>query len=163
MKSFLVYILILIPGFLFAYPELNDSVTYNGKYHFQDKKVTIGFIQEFLVTEVDKAANKYKIQTTFYTPDGKDSVEIKEVDGNELKTKAQVQETLRECENVGGKLQKLTVIAGTYSTCYFMDEKKNEIWIADVPFFIAKQVEYDEKGNRIEVELALVHEANTQK
>lgn len=153
----------MAPGLLFAYPELNDSVTYNGKYFFSDKKVTVGFIQELLVTEANKATNKFKIQTTFYTPDGKDSVEIKEVDGSELKTKAQVQETLKDCEKVGGKLQLLTVIAGTYSTCYFMDENKNEIWIADVPFFIAKQIEYDEKGNRIEVELALAHEASIQK
>lgn len=154
MKNVFFALVLLSSVFTFAYPALNDSVSYNGKYTITENNMTLGFIQDLMITDLNKETNKVKILETFYGPDGSESKQEQEADISELKTKEQILDLLANCETYGGQKQKVEVVAGQFDTCYFQDEKKNEVWIGDVPFNIIKQVQFDDKANRIEVELS---------
>lgn len=154
MKNVFFVAILLSSVFSFAYPALNDSVSYNGKYTITENQMTLGFIQELLITEINKDTNKAKVQSTFYGPDGSESKDNQEVDLAEFKTKDQILELLKNCEAVGGQLQNIEVTAGKFDTCHLADASKTEIWVGDVPFNVVKQIQFDDKGNKIELELS---------
>jgi hypothetical protein len=154
MKTAIATLILLFSFVSFAYPAINDSVTYNGKYTFTEANFTVGFIQESAITGENKEAGKMTVHNALYLPDSSVQEEDQEVSLTELKTQAQVLQLLQNCAAAGGKSETIEVVGGTFATCHLTSESA-EIWIGDVPFAIVKQITKDDKGNFMELEIAL--------
>lgn len=159
MKIVILVVLMSLQSLLaLAQLRLNDSVTYNGKLTLLKENLNVGFLQELSVSEISADGKSLTIQTILFDPSGKENINKAKVPVTEIQTKAQILELLSKCEAQGGKKEKLSVAAGVFETCHLRDNK-NEIWLGDVPFNVVKQVEFDQDGNRIEIELGLIQAA----
>jgi hypothetical protein len=155
MKTLMSISIFLFSMISFAYPAVNDSVTYNGKYIIvENDNFTVGFIQEANITSLNKESGKFTVHNSLYLPDGSVQEEDVETASSEMKSRKQVLELLQNCQAAGGKPEVIEVVGGTFSTCHLTVEK-GDLWIGDVPFAIVKQTEKDDQGNIIDLEISL--------
>lgn len=129
--------LLLFPFISNAYPAIGDSATYNSvlMYNTSDgfNYTTVKKILEFRINE-----NKYLIskQTSL-----DNDVKKIWVPSNNLYSRYEVLEILKNCKKHNGKPTIIVVPAGQFNTCVLNGTDQDNylrIWIADVPFGYVK-------------------------
>lgn len=134
-----------------AFPAVQDRAEFKGVFQGGGGG-SIDFLQSLEITGFDASSNIYTVRSTL-TARGQNQAQEIQVAKDDLLDRARVQMVIANCPMAGGTAETLTVPAGTFQTCKIPQERGGEVWIAEVPFGIAKQVSVDEEMNVITVEL----------
>ena len=97
---------------------------------------------EMEITSFDTSTQLYTVKTTLTVGDQKSDDE-QQVKASDLLTDDLIASTIAQCLQMGGKLEKILVPAGSFDTCAIVIEDENELvttWVAQVPFGIAKSI-----------------------
>lgn len=123
----------------FAYPTVGDKVEWTGTIENSSGTAT----QVKVVKEVlshDTITGKWTIKKDV-TVDSQTTSETKVEDS--LYSPEQYQQTIASCEANGGKLEEITVPAGTFKACMLTtvspDGTVDEKWWGDVPFGVVRR------------------------
>jgi hypothetical protein len=138
MKTFAFACSLLLSSIALAYPAVNDSVTFNAT-EVKDTETNQAVLQIHLAA-YDSAKDAYQ-QVSSTTTKGKTTSNEEWVAASELFNKETYTQVSGNCDQFGGKIESVTVAAGTFETCAIPNEDKNEsgvYWIGDVPFGIVK-------------------------
>lgn len=123
----------------FGYPSVGDFAEYSGKVEESNK--VFNFIQQVELISVDDKEVYTKQTTTLY--DGQNPiVNTTAVSKKDLVSTGYVQQTISNCNFMGGTLDKIrTESLGYFQTCR-TDSKTTSgfrvLWVADIPFGYAK-------------------------
>lgn len=123
----------------------------------QDAEINQGTIKHE-VLEYDNLEDKYKVRTKVEFADAQ-TQDIE--DWIEAKALSQGAQILADCETKKyGVLLKVTVAAGTFDSCYIIEEDKTQdyvgqFWVGDTPFTTYKSIE-TQFGEKIELELTAI-------
>ena len=133
MKAILLAALSLVSVSAFAMPKVGDSVTY--------KIITNGMTlsQKIELTAYDAASDSFT-QTETTTYQGQSQKEVNTVAADEMINDQTAEMMLTYCESqMGGKLQTITVGAGTFKACSIYDDaSQGQVWMGKVPFGMIK-------------------------
>jgi hypothetical protein len=118
---------------LMAMPKIGDKATY------QVSLSGMQFTSSVELVSFDPASNTF-VQNTTTDFLGQTNVESETVAMEDLASDEQLDMTLSLCEGseINGKLETLTVMAGTFSACTIMGEESSSVSMAKVPFGILK-------------------------
>lgn len=141
MKTILVTLATVITSAALAMPAVGDKATYNGTTI--QAGTTYNFVVENAIISQDATTGFFNIDQTL-TYNGQTQVKSIQEDPANLPTDAAVSSYLTNCTMIGGKLETITVPAGTFDTCSVTTDT-GTLWIAQVPFGIAKSVRGDEQ------------------
>ncbi len=131
--------LLFAASFADAYPEVGDRVEWVGSIDNQDgKAIQIKVTKEVLSR--DEKSKSWSVKKVIQFGD-ETTEEINDV--KNLYAPEQFKQTLESCEKSGGKLEEVTVPAGTYATCKITtvtDEGRvDDRWWGDVPFGLVRK------------------------
>ena len=148
MKAFLSTLVFLGMSSAYAYPTVGDKVEFKMTEveDAQTKEVT-GSVEVVGYNDISK---KWTLQKT-WMKNGKEKTHQQET--TMMFTPEKAQEILTNCESGGGKLEDVTVAAGTFASCLVVKEHGDEtkhIWWADVPFGVVKAIETEKDPNEAE-------------
>ena len=136
-----------------AYPSVKDKVTFNGVYA-GGAGGHINYTQVMEITAFNAETKQYTVHA-IVTVAGKDpGTQDSQLSVDEVPNTEKIKAILAHCVEAGGTPETLTVGAGTFQTCSAAQDRGGKIYLADVPFGIAKQVSIDEDGNINTLELA---------
>lgn len=152
MKFFAALALTLASSAVFAMPKVGDLSNYNGTFQGSGGG-SIAFTQALQLTSFNAQANTYAMTSTLVTPN-QTKTETENVNAADLLTTEQVADALANCPAYGGTAETIVVPAGSFATCKIVNNDGSQIWVAQVPFGIAKQISYDEDKNILTLELA---------
>jgi hypothetical protein len=135
----LFFALVFLPTTSWAYPTVGDKVEWAGTIETQGGTTT----QVKVVKEVlshDTITGKWTVKKDV-TIDSKTTSETKLEDS--LYSPEQYQQTIASCEANAGKLEEITVPAGTFKSCMLTtigtDGTVDEKWWGDVPFGVVRK------------------------
>lgn len=137
----------------FAFPTVGDRVTFNGT--FTSAQGSANFMQDLELSAFDKASNKFTMKIAITLPNGEIKEEEKQVDTSELMSEETINTIMSVCDSQGGKLEKITVVAGEFETCKIDHGDGNVSWLGKVPFGVVKERSVDAEKNVVEMELAM--------
>lgn len=153
MKLITFACIFMAAGAAFSFPTLNDKASFSGVYNSVAGE-KIAFTQDFELTAFDEPTFMYTLKTTsVMTATGQVETETMQIREDQLLHNDLVKYLLENCASQGGKLEKVTVPAGTYETCAVPTEGGGTTWIGQAPFGMVKIKNVDEKGNVIDLEL----------
>lgn len=142
----------------FAFPAVNDSVTFDGNYTQAGNAYPLTLTNsiksfnaqtsQFLVSEVQTLAGQTQSQDSLVNQD-------------DLISSAQVQSLIANCQAQGGALETVATQAGSFDTCRLSQQGEDgglqTYWFANVPFGLAKYTVngQNDDGQPYSIELAL--------
>lgn len=144
MKALLSMLIILGVPSAYAYPMVGDKVEF--KATETEGSETKEMTGSYEVVGYNETTKKWAVMTT-WIKDGQQRTKEKQV--SEMFTSEKAQEIMTNCESKGGKLEDVTVGAGTFATCLMIKDQGDEMkhtWWGDVPFGVVKFMEH-EKDN----------------
>lgn len=97
----------------------------------------------------------FKMSTTTTFPNSPADYNEESVTADRLASDADIAAILSGCRQFGGKLEKVTVPAGTFNTCALPTEDGGTIWIGQVPFGVVKQHQFSPEGDEAVLELEM--------
>jgi hypothetical protein len=130
--------LTLTSSLAFAYPAVNDSVTYTGTYTEQGQTFPVTLSTS--LTAYNAQAGQYQ-QNDVQTIAGETQTQDSWVDEGDLLGPDQVRYLIANCKQRGGTLETITSQAGVFNTCKVSQADSDTVqtyWFADVPFGIAQ-------------------------
>ena len=138
-KYVLSAFVVLSTSSVFAYPTVGDKVEWTGTIDKLDGTSTeIKVVKEVL--SHDTHTGKWTVKKDV-TVGSKTSSETKVEDA--LYSAEQYQKTIDSCEANSGKIEEITVPAGTFKSCMLkttgMDGTVDEKWWGDVPFGVVRK------------------------
>lgn len=143
MKAILLAALSLMSVSAFAMPKVGDSVTY--------KIITNGMTlsQKIELTAYNASTDSFT-QTETTTYQGQTQKEVNTVAAEEMINDQTADMMITYCESqMGGKLQTITVTAGTFKACSVFDPAtQSQVWMGKVPFGMIKL-----QGSQVSAEL----------
>lgn len=143
----------LLTSFALAFPKVGDSATFSGLFEGGG-----GGSQSFTQTMSIKSqdlSGSVALYTVINQMEVEGQIQSQEQAFNldDLLTDETVKQILAECTTHGGKPETVSVAAGAFRSCAIDTSRGGKIWIAHVPFGIAKNIIIDEDENRITLEL----------
>lgn len=141
--SFICFMAFLAASTSFAYPSINDKALYSGTYTDKTTSSPVSVQVELITYDPSK---KLFTQKTISTINGQAKNDVREIDSQDMMSPAVIQPILNNCSAHGGTPEILKTGAGTFDTCAMSVETETEsgiYWLADVPFGLAKIVNYD--------------------
>jgi hypothetical protein len=133
MKTLFALSVSLFSSALLAMPAVGDLAVY--KISANGYEVT----QRTELTSFNASTNSFtrKVTTTYA---GQSSSQVDSVNASELNTEAQLQMAITYCEtpNIGGKLETVSVPAGTFQTCAINTDDGGRANLGVVPFSVVK-------------------------
>lgn len=149
-KNFLLGAILLGATQALAYPMVGDKAEWNGTIVSEDgTSVAVKITKE--VTAYNETTKKW---TVVEEKTVGDKVETDTDEVRKLFSSDDFAKVIAMCETKGGKLETVTVPAGTYDTCTYMktdddDEETTQKWIGDVPFAVVKKVKDDKEDKKV--------------
>lgn len=133
MKALIALALILSSASVFAMPAVGDSATY--QINTQGMTIT----QKIELTAYDAGTNSF-IQVETTTVQGQQQKATTRVAADEFMSDESADLMMTYCESqLGGTLQTITVVAGTFSTCSIYDPASaGQVYMGKVPFGLIK-------------------------
>lgn len=145
--------LVLLAVSAFSYPALKDKASFVGVFNSTTGTKT-NFTQDFELVAFDEPSFTYTLQTTsVVTATGQTETETMSIREDQLLHNDLVKYLLQNCAAQSGKLEKITVPAGTFETCAVLTEGGGVTWVGEAPFGMIKIKNVDEHKNVIELEL----------
>lgn len=138
-RNLLALTALLASSFAFAYPTIGDKVEWAGTIDKLDgTSIEIKVVKEVLAH--DTVTGKWTVQKDV-TIGSETTHETKTEDA--LYSNEQYQKTIATCEANSGKLEEITVPAGTFKSCMLTtvapDGTVDEKWWGDVPFGVVRK------------------------
>lgn len=152
MKIFATLALSLFSAAAIAMPSIGDTSMFNGNIQGSGGG-RMDFTQSLQLTAYDANTERFTLHTELKTS-SQTRVQDQQIAAEEFLTTEQVTDALANCPSYGGTSETLTVPAGTFASCKIIQNDGSQVWVAQVPFGIAKQVSYDEDKNMMTLELA---------
>lgn len=153
MKTIVFLATAILSATAFAFPAVGDKVTFNGT--FTSAQGSANFMQDLELSAFDEATQKYTMKIALTLPNGEIKEEEQQVEKNDLLTEESVTAIMAVCETEGGKLEKISILAGDFEACKIDKGNGNITWLGKVPFGILKERTVDQDKNVIEMELAM--------
>lgn len=149
MKQVLLMIAMAAGSVANAFPDIHDSANYLVSSIVNGKTTTINV--EVELTGYDAANDSFLMRTTNNASGAAKSSE-EWVKKTMLPSSQFIKDLLEQCETQGGRTELLSVPAGEFTTCAYTSKNEYEVqtvWIADVPFGLAKQTTKAKDGSSI--------------
>ncbi|MFS4458503.1 hypothetical protein [Bdellovibrio sp. HCB2-146] len=151
-KNFLLGAILLGAIQAWAYPKVGDKAEWAGTIVSGDgTSVAVKVTKE--VMSFNETTKKWTVKEEKTIGD-KMETETNEV--SRLYSSEDYTKVIAMCESKGGKLESITVPAGTYNTCSYTKSDKGKDddetvtkWIGDVPFAIVKKVKDDKEDKEV--------------
>lgn len=141
--------LVLASAVAFATPKVGDTATFQGLYEGSG-----GGSMDFMQTLTVKAISAdFVTVDSIIEFDGQARSQEVQLKHDELLSNEVIEAVMTECEVHGGTLEVVSVPAGDIETCGIVQGPEAKIWLARVPFGIAKQIALDEVENIITLQL----------
>lgn len=133
MKSLLALSISVFSSALLAMPSVGDMAIY------KIKTSGLEIIQKVELTSFNSSTNSFTKKETNSVM-GQESTNIETVSADELNTELQLQGVLAYCESsqISGKIETVTVPAGTFKTCGLDTGEQGKANVAVVPFGVVK-------------------------
>lgn len=150
MKTVLITLVTLITSAALAMPAVGDKALYNVTE--TQAGTTYQYTFDQVIVSQDPTTHFFNIDQTI-TYQGQSQVKSVQQDPANLPTDSTVTSYITNCVMIGGKLETITIAAGTFNTCVVLTDSGSTLWIANVPFGIAKSIEKYEDGSEAHIEL----------
>lgn len=134
-----------------AMPKVGDVVNYNFTISQQGQN-TNGTVKQTITTFVN---GMYNVETT-YEANGQTQVQNNQRKPENMIDDATINAVLSNCAAYNGKLETVTVPAGTFNTCSIPNNENNQkgdIWFGAVPFGVVKMISTNANGRQTYMEL----------
>ena len=151
MKFVTIAATLLAGAMAFAYPSVKDQSTLVGVYTDASGART-DFTQTLLITAFDEPKLMYTVKVTAVTSKGQTETQEQQVSEDDLMNGDLVKYLLENCAAQGGKLDKVTVPAGTFDTCA-LPTQDGTTWVGDVIFGIVKVENKASDGSTMSLQL----------
>lgn len=150
MKLFVSMVAFFAAASAFATPAVGDHSLFNLKIEQNGAAITGSY--EVALTDVD-ATGGFKMQTTLTLEGQEPNISESVIEKKNFLTDAQIADALANCQTYGGTLETYTAPSFTTSTCKLpqtneQGQQTGEVYVAAVPFGIAKQVEVELSSGR---------------
>lgn len=143
MKIFLTLVTLLFAATAQATPAVGDYAKFN---------VTSGAVSGIYEQTLTSLRSDGYVMLSVLTVNGQAQRDESIVAGSDLMTDATINTVLTDCAAYGGRPEQVVVPAGTFATCAFT-EQAGTVWIAQVPFGVAKQTQKQDDGSLVTFEL----------
>lgn len=140
-----------LPSVALAFPSIKDKVEYRGIYT-PAAGGSINFNQTLEIIDYDAITHQYVVKNV-QVANGQKKTSTINVAADQFPSNQMIQETMGKCTQQRGTLEVVDVPAGRMDTCALPQENGGRVWLAEVPFGIAKLLQIDPEGNRLELEL----------
>jgi hypothetical protein len=134
----------------FALPKVGDQVVMDGAYVAEGVSVKLNQVQKLSAYNVNTNVFTLDVVTTAGSEVQNQSHNVA---ADEIISEEMAAQFVELCPVEIGKVETITVPAGTFKTCHIQQEK-TEIWIAPVPFGMVKVVVPHEEGGASTLELS---------
>ena len=134
-----------------AMPKVGDVVNYNFTVSQQGQN-TSGTLKQLITTFVN---GMYNVETT-YEVNGQTQVQNNQRKPENMIDDKTISAVLSNCSAYNGKLETVTVPAGSFNTCLIPNNENNqkgEVWFGAVPFGVVKMVSTNENGRQTRMDL----------
>lgn len=150
MKLFVSMLAILASAAAFATPTVGDNSLFSLK--IEQNGAFMAGSYEISLTAVD-ATGGFKMQSIVTIEGQEPNVSESVVEKKNFLTDAQIADVLANCQSYGGALENYTAPTFTTQTCKLpqtneQGQPAGEVYIAAVPFGVAKQVEIEPSTGR---------------
>lgn len=147
MKAFAFALTFLASVSAFAYPAVGDKASFTGSMRTPQGQ-SVAIAADVGLVKFNKSADTFTRYARIAI--GTDVQEgNEEVAAADLLSKDLVLQLIQSCASQGGRNETITVPAGSFATCAFPVEDQQAtgtLWIADVPFGLAKQISVDKQN-----------------
>ncbi len=130
MKTILMIATMITAATVWAMPNVGDSALYNVK--LTEGTTTNDYTFEQTITSQETNGNFNITQTVAFN--GIVDSTITQISPDQMASTDMIDLYLANCALAEGKLETITVPAGTFNTCAVKDELNATTWIAHVPF-----------------------------
>jgi len=148
---FMSLVSVLFAATAFAMPAVGDLALYN--VTVSQGGQTISGTVETTITATN--AGMFTMQTTMNF-NGQSQVKSEQRSAQDLLSDSTIQQIIAQCAQVGGKIESVTVPAGTFNTCAVPSQEHGTtgtMWVAQVPFGLVKIDQTNAQGQKTYGEL----------
>lgn len=131
-----------------AYPALYDTTDYSGQLTTNGVQHAIAL--RFQASAFDAATATYDVTQSISYDNGTPQTNVQKQEAKDMFSNALYGQYIQYCGQIGGKLETVTVAAGTFDTCAAPVNQNGQTgttWVGNVPFGIVKTQITDTKNN----------------